>query len=178
MEAGRRQPAEGEGVGVGHGGLVGVGGGGGDGDDGDGGLGLGRRGRRQNGRDERGCSDFTSVVAGSAGPGWPWLVRIYAWMSCSTTNKSSARTRSEESSKSTTAVTMVRRTESGERSLRHPQGGRCEKDVRHFQRRRGGLLPRGVPTKGGELGTPGSRGSVPSKYDREMGMDCTRCELS
>ena len=28
---------------------------------------------------------------------------------------------------------------------------------------------RGVPTKGGELGMPGSRGSVPSKYDREMG---------
>ena len=40
------------------------------------------------------------------------------------------------------------------------------------------LLPRGVPTKGGELGTPGSRGSVPSKYDREMGMDCTRCEAA
>mgnify|MGYP007045152484 CR=1 FL=1 len=37
---------------------------------------------------------------------------------------------------------------------------------------------RGVPTKGGELGTPGSGGSVPSKYDREMGMDCTRCEAA
>ena len=60
-------------------GHVGVGGGDGDGDmtavaD----SGCGGEGDATTAATRRRCSDFTSVVAGSAGPGWPWLVRMNA----------------------------------------------------------------------------------------------------